>query len=96
MTPPGGAAAETRLTGTLALEQDGDMVNRGNFPLPILGSKLEGVSRDLHEGRGFSVIRGIQPGHYPVEDQTIIWLGLQAYIAEQRARQDHVGNMLGE
>lgn len=71
-------------------------MTRESFPLPLLGIKLGGISHDLHNGKGFSVVRGINPDHYSVEDLTTVWLGVQAYIAEQRGRQDHKGNMLGQ
>ncbi|KAI0890617.1 Clavaminate synthase-like protein [Annulohypoxylon maeteangense] len=77
-----------------ALELDGDLVSRENFPLPTLGSKLEALGQDLYNGKGLSVVRGINPDDYSVEDLTIIWLGIQAYIADQRGCQDHRGNML--
>ncbi|OTA92068.1 hypothetical protein M434DRAFT_396749 [Hypoxylon sp. CO27-5] len=77
-----------------ALELDGDLVSRQNFPLPTLGPKLFELSHDLYNGKGFCVVRGINPGEYSVEDLTIIWLGIQAYIADQRGCQDHLGNML--
>ncbi|KAI0482333.1 Clavaminate synthase-like protein [Xylariaceae sp. FL0804] len=75
-------------------ELAGDAVRRENFPLPTLGPKLEAVAREIHGGRGFHLIRGVQPEKYSVEDLTIIWLGIQAYIADQRGCQDHTGNML--
>ncbi|KAI0175654.1 Clavaminate synthase-like protein [Hypoxylon sp. FL1284] len=77
-----------------SLELDGDLVNRSNFPLPTLGPILDSLSDDIYNGRGLSVIRGINPGDYSIEDLTIIWLGIQAYIADQRGCQDHRGNML--
>ncbi|RYO88185.1 hypothetical protein DL766_002820 [Monosporascus sp. MC13-8B] len=76
-------------------ELDGDLINRDNFPLPTLGPLLEQLSHDVYNGTGFCVIRGINKDDYSVEDLTVIWLGIQAYIADQRGRQDHRGNMLG-
>lgn len=67
-----------------------------NFPLPTLGPKLLELSRDVHTGKGFCVIRGLNPAAYTVEDLTLVYLGVQSYIAEQRGRQDKRGNMLGE
>lgn len=67
-----------------------------NFPLPTLGPKLGELSRDVHNGRGFCVIRGLNPAAYAVEDLTLAYLGVQSYIAEQRGRQDKRGNMLGQ
>jgi len=78
-----------------ALELDGNLVNQENFPLPTLGAKLRALSLDIHSGRGFHVIRGLNPDDYSVEDLTIIWLGVQSYIADQFGRQDDRGNMLG-
>jgi hypothetical protein len=74
---------------------DGNLVNQENFPLPTLGAKLRALSVDIHSGRGFHVIRGLNPDDYSVEDLTIIWLGVQSYIADQFGRQDDRGNMLG-
>ncbi|KAI1374137.1 Clavaminate synthase-like protein [Hypoxylon crocopeplum] len=77
-----------------SLELDGNLVNRDNFPLPDLGPKLDQLSQDIHNGKGLCVVRGINPEDYIVEDLTIVWLGIQAYIADQRGCQDHRGNML--
>jgi len=75
-------------------DQDGDLVEPANFPLPTLGPKLKVLSQDIHYGKGFGVIRGLDPASYSVEDLTLIYLGVQSYIAEQRGRQDKRGNML--
>ncbi|KAI1142702.1 Clavaminate synthase-like protein [Hypoxylon sp. FL0543] len=77
-----------------SLELDGDLVSRANFPLPKLGSKLDELSQDIYNGKGLCVVRGINPEEFSVEDLTIIWLGVQAYIADQRGCQDDRGNML--
>ncbi|KAI0013404.1 Clavaminate synthase-like protein [Xylariaceae sp. FL0662B] len=77
-----------------ARELDGDLVSRENFPLPTLGPKLDRLSDDLYNSTGLCLIRGIKPEEYSVEDLTIIWLGIQAYIADRRGCQDHRGNML--
>lgn len=74
---------------------DGDMVSRSTFVLPTLGPKLELLAKDIHEGRGFALIRGLDVTRYTVEDLTLLYLGVQAHIAEKRGRQDARGNMLG-
>lgn len=74
---------------------DGGDLSPGNFPLPTLKGKLGGLSRDLYDGRGFCVVRGIDPEVYAVEDLTLVYLGIQSHIADQRGRQDKRGNMLG-
>jgi len=52
------------------------------------------LSVDLHDGKGFFLIRGLDYSKYTVEDNTIIFLGIQSFVAEKRARQDHLGNMI--
>jgi hypothetical protein len=69
-------------------------VSRSTFPLPTLGSKFEQIAHDLHSGRGFSVIRGLEPKNYSVIDNTVIYLGITSYIAEKRGCQDSSGNMM--
>lgn len=54
------------------------------------------LSLDVHNGRGFSVIRGINPGDYSVEDLTIAYMGVSSYVADKRGCQDKLGNMLGK
>ncbi|KAH6981422.1 hypothetical protein EDB80DRAFT_873267 [Ilyonectria destructans] len=73
---------------------DGDLVSPTNFQLPTLGPKLRILRHDIYNGKGFGVIRGLCPQRYSVEDLTILYLGLQSYIANQIGRQDEKGNML--
>lgn len=76
------------------LELDGDDVNRETFPLVSLATKLDTLRRDVYHGRGFVLIRGLDLNKYTTEDSTIIYLGVQSYIANERGRQDRTGNML--
>ncbi|KAK7970530.1 hypothetical protein PG988_009603 [Apiospora saccharicola] len=88
------AEVKSTLEEFKALELDGDLVNVENFPLPTLAPKLAGIGHELHNGKGFSVIRGLNPKDFSVEELTMVWLGIQAHIVDQRGRQDHKGNML--
>lgn len=74
---------------------DGTLVCRDNFPLPMLGPQLAGLRHELHAGRGFGSVRGLDPERYSVEDLTILHLGIQVHVADQFGRQDRKGNMLG-
>lgn len=76
---------------------DGDLVTPDTFPLPTVGPNvLSRMRDDLHQGKGFAVLRGLDSKKYPVEDLTTIYLGVQAYIANRCGRQDKKGNMLGK
>ena len=58
--------------------------------------KLRALGQDVHFGKGFGVIRGLDRAAFSTEDLTLAYMGLQSYIAEQRGRQDKRGNMLGK
>ncbi|KAG5924340.1 hypothetical protein E4U61_000896 [Claviceps capensis] len=75
---------------------DGDLVRRNNFQLPTLEEDLNHLRHEIHDGKGFGLVRGLEPQRYSVEDLTTIYLGLQSYIADLQGRQDKKGNMLGE
>lgn len=73
---------------------DGSHVNVDTFKLPTLGPRLVELSLDIHNGRGFAVVRGINPGDYSVEDLTLAYMGVASYVADKRGCQDKLGNML--
>ncbi|KAJ0146213.1 hypothetical protein HZ326_11123 [Fusarium oxysporum f. sp. albedinis] len=85
---------ENALCHFKALGLDGDLICRQNFPLPTVGKSLDRIRLDVHEGKGFGLVRGINPLDYPAEDLTMMYLGVQSYIANLRGRQDEKGNML--
>lgn len=69
-------------------------VGKENFPLPTLGKRLEAASDDLYNGKGFAIIRGLDPDAFSLEHFTVIYLGVSSYIAERRGKQDQRGSML--
>lgn len=74
----------------------GSEVSASNFPLPTLGQKLLSAALDLHRGRGFAIIRGLDPEDFSPEDNLIVFLGISGYIGSKRGRQDEDGNMLSQ
>lgn len=83
-----------RLLNSSGLELDGSEATGSTFPLPQLKKKLLALTVELHEGKGFFVLRGLNPADYTPEDNIIIYLGISSYIAETRGKQDDAGNML--
>jgi hypothetical protein len=65
-----------------------------NFPLPNLAPLLSETCDDIYNGRGFAVIRGLEPDLYSPEDFASIFLGISSYIAERRGKQDQRGTMM--
>ncbi|KAF3917104.1 hypothetical protein ABW20_dc0104721 [Dactylellina cionopaga] len=76
------------------LELDGRDVSVENFPLPTLGAKLKAFAEELHRGRGFFVLSGLDPKKYTPENNALIFLGLSSYIGEKRGMQNTGGDMI--
>ncbi|WPJ65199.1 hypothetical protein SMAC4_13891 [Sordaria macrospora] len=73
---------------------DSHKVTKDLFPLPNLGPILSGIRDDIYIGKGFSIIRGLNPDDYAITDLTAIYLGITSYIGQQRGKQDQRGSML--
>lgn len=73
-----------------------NQVSKETFPLPLLDKRLEDISKELHFGRGFAILRGLEPKKYTPLDNIIIYAGVTSYIAETRGCQDGWGNMISE
>ncbi|KAL2185634.1 hypothetical protein L209DRAFT_766348 [Thermothelomyces heterothallicus CBS 203.75] len=72
----------------------GSEVTPSTFPLPTLGPKLRQLAADIHCGRGFAVVHGLNPNEFSPEENVLVFLGISSYIGVQRGRQDEDGNML--
>lgn len=75
---------------------DGNEVSRDTFPLPKLGVVLDKICSDVYEGRGFGIVRGLDPDAFSIEDLTVVYLGISSYIGERRGKQDQRGSMLSK
>ncbi|KAI0403357.1 Clavaminate synthase-like protein [Xylaria palmicola] len=85
---------ELALKHFLGLGLNGSEVTRDNFPLPHLGARLQDCASNIHQGSGLCIIRGLTPGAYSAEDNTVIFLGLASHIGAQRGVQNAKGAML--
>lgn len=50
---------------------------------------MRDISRELHNGHGFKVLRGLPVKQHSREDNVIIYAGVSSHIAPARGRQDH-------
>ncbi|KAM7222993.1 hypothetical protein V8F06_001549 [Rhypophila decipiens] len=64
-------------------------VSQETFPLPKLRNTLRDISREIHNGHGFKVIRGVPVSKYTREENIIIYAGISSHVAPIRGRQDH-------
>ncbi|EAW10806.1 TauD/TfdA family dioxygenase [Aspergillus clavatus NRRL 1] len=62
-------------------------VNQETFPLPTLHSTLRELSGELHNGRGFFVLRGLDVDKYTREENIIIYTGVSSHVGSLRGRQ---------
>ena len=63
-------------------------ISESTFPLPTLHKTLRGISRELHEGHGFQVLRGLPVDRHTREENFIIYAGVSSHVAPVRGRQD--------
>ncbi|KAH7317544.1 hypothetical protein BKA65DRAFT_556955 [Rhexocercosporidium sp. MPI-PUGE-AT-0058] len=84
------------LDGFKSLQLEYWNAKKHNFLLPTLGPRLEDLSVELHRGRGFFTLRGLDPTTFSRIENIVIFLGLSSYIAGRIGRQslDAEGRML--
>jgi hypothetical protein len=75
---------------------DPGAVSKETFPLPNLAERLEDVAQDIHNGIGFTMLRGLEPRRYTAVENVLIYLGVTSYVAPIRGVQDSSGHMLSE
>ncbi|PHH62269.1 hypothetical protein CDD82_2023 [Ophiocordyceps australis] len=94
LTPEQVEEVDLALQNFKSLALDVDDVAQANFVLPNLGPRLVPAAKQIHEGRGFVVVKGLEASRYSPRDSIIVFLGISAYIADQRGLQDRKGNVL--
>ncbi|GAB1205260.1 hypothetical protein APSETT445_003933 [Aspergillus pseudonomiae] len=62
-------------------------INQDTFPLPNLRPTLRSLSNEIHNGRGFFVLRGLDIDRYTREENIIIYAGVSSHIGNIRGRQ---------
>ena len=69
-------------------------INRSVFELPTLGPKLLKFSREIRDGRGFKVVRGLKIANYTDDEVGCIFWGVGTYLGSPVA-QNPKGDLLG-
>ncbi|KAK9418519.1 putative TauD/TfdA-like domain-containing protein [Seiridium unicorne] len=65
-------------------------IDQQSFPLPTLHATLRDISKEIHLGHGFKVVRGIPVRRYSHEENIIIYAGIASHVAPARGRQDNL------
>ncbi len=68
---------------------------RKDFPLPVLAPRLAEITEELETGRGFVLLRGLQPDRYSEEQINAIYYGLGLNMGEP-VGQNPKGDLLGK
>lgn len=66
----------------------------GDFPLPILDSKLGTMKTQLMEGRGVALLSGVPVERYDIEESAIAYWGIGLRMGKA-VSQNHHGHLLG-
>lgn len=69
-------------------------IQQADFPLPGLGAKLQTLQRELIQGRGFALLRGLPVEKYTEREAMTIFFGLGAHLGNARS-QNAKGHVLG-
>jgi len=88
------AELEAALSQTIDKGLDIARLTKTDFPLPALGSRLEALRKELIEGRGFGVLRGLPVARYSQREAAVIFFGIGSYLGTPRS-QNAQGHMLG-
>jgi hypothetical protein len=82
------AVARAKSSDLLAIGKD-------DFPLPELGAKMKRIEKDLMQGRGFVLIRGLPRERYTNDDMCLAYWGIAAHLGRPWP-QNHHGHVLGD
>lgn len=70
-------------------------IDREAFPLPTLSARLKEVERELIEGRGFALLRGVPRERYTQEEMETIYWGVGMHLGRPWP-QNKKGHLLGD
>lgn len=80
-----------------ALEKSSDVmeISKDDFPLPTVSARLRAVERELIDGRGFVLLRGVERERYSREEMEMIYWGIGMHLGDPWP-QNQYGHVLGD
>ena len=70
-------------------------IRREDFPLPQLSKKLQALERELIDGRGFALLRGVERERYSQAEMELLYWGIGMHLGEPWPQNRH-GHVLGD
>jgi hypothetical protein len=88
------AEVETAVRAFLACSEGRAPLEATDFPLPRLAPKLQALRRELLDGRGFALLRGLPVQRWSQAEAAYAFVGLGAHLGNARS-QNAAGHLLG-
>jgi hypothetical protein len=95
LTPAEAGEVEAAARGLAERDADLTALGAADFPLPCVGPRLQAILADeVLGGRGFAVIRGLDPARLSRREAAAAFLGIGAHLGAARP-QNAAGHILG-
>lgn len=94
LSPAEAAEIESAVAAVRARGLDIARIRRADFPLPSLGPVLDRLRREVVDGRGFVLLRGLPVENRPIEEGATAFWGVGSYFGSARS-QNAKGHLLG-
>lgn len=94
LSPADVAEIETAATALANKDVDIAGIEKSDFALPTLASKLKSISTEVINGRGFALMRGLPVQNWPIRKSAIAWYGLGCHFGKA-CSQNGQGHLLG-
>ena len=80
-----------------ALQKSSDVmeISKDVFPLPTVSARLRAIERELIDGRGFVLLRGVERERYSREEMEMIYWGIGMHLGAPWP-QNQYGHILGD
>lgn len=94
LTPADIEEIETAVAPLAASNADIAQIRQDDFPLPTLGPKIRRLRREILNGRGFVLMRGLPVDRYSMREAATAFFGLGTWFGRARS-QNAMGHILG-
>ncbi|HEV7383649.1 MAG TPA: TauD/TfdA family dioxygenase [Phenylobacterium sp.] len=86
---------EEAVAHAFSISDDFLRIGKAEFPLPTLGPHLKAIERELMEGRGFVLIRGLPRDRWSNDEMSMAYWGIGAHLGRPWP-QNAKGHLLGD